>query len=54
MTDCVSTYLRRRDRLIEAGAYDPSSERDACGVGFIADMAAVKRGVPLSQTTSEE
>ena len=29
-------YLSQRQRLIEGGAYDPSTERDACGVGFVA------------------
>jgi glutamate synthase (NADPH) large chain len=29
-------YDANRQRLIEAGAYDPASERDACGVGLIA------------------
>ncbi|WP_428409584.1 glutamate synthase large subunit [Hyphococcus sp.] len=43
MTDCVSTYLRRRARLTEAGAYDPSSERDACGVGLVAALDAKPR-----------
>ncbi|NWG71155.1 MAG: glutamate synthase large subunit [Parvularculaceae bacterium] len=31
-------YLRNRQALIDAGAYDPSSERDACGVGLIAAL----------------
>jgi len=31
----VHRYRRERERLIEAGAYDPASERDACGVGLI-------------------
>ncbi|PQA85563.1 glutamate synthase large subunit [Hyphococcus luteus] len=43
MTDCVSTYLRRRDRLIEANAYDPSSEHDACGVGLVVALDAEPR-----------
>src|ERR1700743_420042 len=28
-------YLENRQRLIDAHAYDPSSERDACGVGLV-------------------
>ncbi|MEO1136259.1 MAG: glutamate synthase large subunit, partial [Pseudomonadota bacterium] len=43
MTDRVSTYLESRDRLIAAGAYDPSSERDACGVGLVAALDAKPR-----------
>ncbi|HAJ04019.1 MAG TPA: hypothetical protein DCL55_12405, partial [Brevundimonas sp.] len=29
-------YLDDRQALIDAGAYDPKSERDACGVGLVA------------------
>jgi len=36
MENAVETYRRRRRDLIEAGAYDPSSEHDACGVGLVA------------------
>ena len=43
MTDFVSTYQRRRDRLIQAGAYDPSSEHDACGVGLVVALDAQPR-----------
>ncbi len=43
MTDCVSTYLRRRDALTAANAYEPSSERDACGVGLVAALDAEPR-----------
>ena len=32
----MKTYLDQRQRLIDAGSYDPASERDACGVGLIA------------------
>ncbi|MCC5982245.1 MAG: glutamate synthase large subunit, partial [Oceanicaulis sp.] len=32
----ITQYLQGRQRLIEAGSYDPASERDACGVGLIA------------------
>ncbi len=31
----VARYLKNRDLLIEGGAYDPSSEKDACGVGLV-------------------
>ncbi len=43
MTDYVETYRRRRDLLTRAGAYDPSSERDACGVGLVAALDARPR-----------
>ncbi len=43
MTDCVSTYLRRRERLTASGSYDPASERDACGVGLVAALDARPR-----------
>ncbi|WDI30844.1 glutamate synthase large subunit [Hyphococcus flavus] len=43
MTDCVSTYLRRRDLLTAANAYDPASEHDACGVGLVAALDAKPR-----------
>ena len=29
-------WLADRQTLIDAGAYDPDSERDACGVGLVA------------------
>ena len=40
MTDALqqnwlAQYEANRARLIEGGAYDPSSERDACGVGLV-------------------
>jgi glutamate synthase (NADPH/NADH) large chain len=35
MSAKIEHYLRNRDRLIQAGAYDPASERDACGVGLV-------------------
>jgi glutamate synthase (NADPH/NADH) large chain len=35
MSGDVELYLRERERLIEAGAYDPASEHDACGVGLV-------------------
>ena len=31
----VETYLANRERLISGHAYDPASERDACGTGFV-------------------
>ena len=31
----LAQYEENRARLIEGGAYDPSSERDACGVGLV-------------------
>ncbi|WP_411817942.1 glutamate synthase large subunit [Hyphococcus sp. DH-69] len=43
MTEWVSKYLRERDALIEANAYDPSSEHDACGVGLVAALDAEPR-----------
>ncbi len=43
MTDFVSKYLDRRDGLISANAYDPASERDACGVGLVAALDARPR-----------
>ena len=36
MTNPIDTYLSRRRVLIDAGAYDPISEHDACGVGLVA------------------
>ena len=36
-------YLDNRDRLIDANAYEADSERDACGVGLIADINATPR-----------
>jgi glutamate synthase (NADPH/NADH) large chain len=35
MTFDPQNFLSQRERLIEAGAYDPASERDACGVGLV-------------------
>jgi glutamate synthase (NADPH/NADH) large chain len=34
----LEQYLEDRDRLIKAGVYDPALERDACGIGLIADI----------------
>jgi glutamate synthase (NADPH/NADH) large chain len=33
--DEVERYLANRHRLMAGGAYDPSMERDACGVGLV-------------------
>ncbi|XBQ14784.1 MAG: glutamate synthase large subunit [Oceanicaulis sp.] len=38
MSDYLTRYHTERQRLIEGGAYDPESERDACGVGLVADV----------------
>src|SRR5215469_358003 len=35
MTDQIAHYLAERQKLIDAHAYDPASERDACGVGLV-------------------
>ncbi|MBU1345801.1 MAG: glutamate synthase large subunit [Alphaproteobacteria bacterium] len=32
----LAKYEQDRQRLIDAGAYEPSSEKDACGVGLVA------------------
>ena len=34
----LEDYTQKRDALIEAGAYDPAHEHDACGVGFVASL----------------
>ena len=38
MTNSIDTYLANRQRLVEAHAYDPAHERDACGVGLVAAL----------------
>ncbi len=43
MTDIITDYKERRDILVKAGGYDPSSEHDACGVGLIASIDATPR-----------
>ena len=43
MTDEIVSYRRRRDALVGANAYDPASERDACGVGLVAALDARPR-----------
>ena len=35
MSDYVTKYQQNRQRLIDAGAYNPEDERDACGVGLV-------------------
>jgi glutamate synthase (NADPH/NADH) large chain len=35
MTSETELYLANRQRLIDGHAYDPSTERDACGVGLV-------------------
>ncbi len=37
------TYENSRDKLIEAGAYDPADEHDACGVGLVASIDGTPR-----------
>ena len=39
----IENYLKQRDVLIRSGAYDPSSESDACGVGLVAAIDAEPR-----------
>ncbi|MFN3959460.1 MAG: glutamate synthase large subunit [Parvularculaceae bacterium] len=43
MSDPVETYQRRRAALAAAGAYDPTSEHDACGVGLVAAIDGAPR-----------
>ena len=38
MTDTIDKYLIERQKLIEAHAYDPEHEKDACGVGLVASL----------------
>ncbi len=38
MTTEIDRYLANRQRLIEAHAYDPAHEHDACGVGLVAAL----------------
>jgi len=39
----IERYQRERRRLVEAHAYDPASEHDACGVGLIAAVDGTPR-----------
>jgi len=43
MTYDHSRYLNDRQRLIDGHAYDPASERDACGVGLVAAIDGAPR-----------
>ncbi len=43
MTNETENYLRNRQRLIDANAYDPADEHDACGVGLVAALDAQPR-----------
>ena len=43
MSDYVTKYETERNRLIEAHAYNPESERSACGVGLVADTQGKAR-----------
>ncbi len=43
MKNPIETYLENRQTLIDAGAYDPASERDACGVGLVAALNGAPR-----------
>ncbi len=38
MTEWLDRYQDTRRRLIDAHAYDPASERDACGVGLVCSI----------------
>ncbi len=38
MTDTIEKYLKERQKLIEAHAYDEEFEKDACGVGLVASL----------------
>lgn len=38
MSQEITTYLRERQRLIDANAYNPADEKDACGVGLVAAL----------------
>ncbi len=43
MSADIQRYLAQRERLIEGHAYDPASEHDACGVGFICAIDGAPR-----------
>ncbi|MGB3625357.1 MAG: glutamate synthase large subunit [Henriciella sp.] len=38
MTDTIEKYLIERQKLIDAHAYDPEHEKDACGVGLVVSL----------------
>ncbi|MBI1365471.1 MAG: glutamate synthase large subunit [Alphaproteobacteria bacterium] len=43
MSKFTQLYQNQRDLLIRTGAYDPRSERDACGVGLVVALNAEPR-----------
>jgi len=43
MSEDIERYLRERERLAAAHAYDPGSEHDACGVGLVCAMDGAPR-----------
>lgn len=38
MTNWLTDYETKRERLIDAGAYDPAHEKSSCGVGLVASI----------------
>ena len=43
MTNQIEKYLKDRERLIEANAYNPEDEHDACGVGLVVSLDGTPR-----------
>ena len=43
MNDTISKYQRNKQHLIDAHAYNPADEHDACGVGLVAALDAAPR-----------
>ncbi|MFQ5954601.1 MAG: glutamate synthase large subunit [Kiloniellales bacterium] len=43
MTDFCRSWVRNAERLARDGLYDPESEHDACGVGFVASIDGTPR-----------
>ncbi len=43
MTDSIQNYLDNRQKLMDAHAYDPRDEHDACGVGLVAALDGTPR-----------
>lgn len=43
MTNAFEHYKSQRQALIDAGAYDPAHERDACGVGVVCSIDGTPR-----------
>src|SRR5262245_1937359 len=39
----LNNYLEKRDTLIAAHAYSPADEKDACGVGLVAQIDGTPR-----------